>query len=375
MAHAYTAGLRVSENTVIRKERRLPLKGSVLVAKGDTVPAEDVVARTELPGEVASVNVANKLGLLAEEVLAHMTKHEGDAVEAGEVIASSKGLMGLFRSEATAPAAGTVESISSVTGQVLIRRAPVPVDVIAYVTGTVSEVYEGEGVQIETHGTFIQGIFGIGGEAIGDLVIRCASPGDVLDADNLGEDVAGKVVVGGRLVTRQALRRAVSVGAKAIVAGGVHDRDLEDFLGRSLGVAITGFETVGLTLVVTEGFGEVRMADRTFELLKAREGLKASVNGATQIRAGVIRPEVVVPLAGQAAAPEPRGEGEQGVEVGDTVRVIRDPYFGLLAQVADLPAELARVDTEAEVRIVELELQKDGTRVRIPRANIELIRQ
>jgi hypothetical protein len=375
MAHAYTTGLRIAEDTVIRKERRLPLKGSVLVAKGDPVRAEDVVARTELPGEVASVNVASKLGLLPEEVLAHMTKHEGDPVQEGEVIAASKGLMGLFKSEATAPAAGTIESISSVTGQVLIRRPPVPVDVIAYVAGTVSEVYEGEGVQVETHGTFIQGIFGIGGEAIGDLAFRCGSPDEVLDADSIGDDAAGKVVVGGRLVTGQALRRAVEVGAKAVVTGGIHDRDLEDFLGRPLGVAITGFESVGLTLVVTEGFGEVRMADRTFELLKAREGMKASVNGATQIRAGVIRPEVVVPLPGPPSGPEPQDETEQGVKVGDIVRIIRDPYFGLLARVTDLPAELARIDTEAEVRIVELELEKDGTRVRIPRANIELIRQ
>ena len=38
------------------------------------------------------------------------------------------------------------------------------------------------------------------------------------------------------------------------------------------------------------------MAERTFSLLKSLEGKTASINGATQIRAGVIRPEVIVPL-------------------------------------------------------------------------------
>ena len=35
MAHAYTPGLKVLENTSIEKERRLPLKGEVLVDKGE----------------------------------------------------------------------------------------------------------------------------------------------------------------------------------------------------------------------------------------------------------------------------------------------------------------------------------------------------
>ena len=39
MAHSYTPGLRVTEHAIIRRERRLPLKGDVLVAKGDKAEA------------------------------------------------------------------------------------------------------------------------------------------------------------------------------------------------------------------------------------------------------------------------------------------------------------------------------------------------
>jgi hypothetical protein len=38
------------------------------------------------------------------------------------------------------------------------------------------------------------------------------------------------------------------------------------------------------------------MAQRTFELLKSLTGKKTSINGATQIRAGVMRPELIVPV-------------------------------------------------------------------------------
>ena len=57
MAHAYTPGLKVSRYTIIRKDRRLPLKGEVLVEEGQKVKAEDIVARTQIPGNVVLINV------------------------------------------------------------------------------------------------------------------------------------------------------------------------------------------------------------------------------------------------------------------------------------------------------------------------------
>ncbi len=89
MAHAYTPGLRVAKYTRILKERRLPLLGDVLAKVGDKVNADDVVARTELPGNVASINVANKLGIEPEDVETVMIKKAGDAVERGEKIAQN----------------------------------------------------------------------------------------------------------------------------------------------------------------------------------------------------------------------------------------------------------------------------------------------
>ena len=96
-------------------------------------------------------------------------------------------------------------------------------------------------------------------------------------------------------MTHEAINKAHDVGVLGIVGGGINDQDLKVILGYDLGVAITGNE-VGPTLVVTEGFGDISMGERTFDLLCSHEGRKASINGATQIRAGVIRPEVIIPL-------------------------------------------------------------------------------
>ena len=164
------------------------------------------------------------------------------------------------------------------------------------------------------------------------------------------------------------------VGAVGIVVGGFNDKDLRDFLGYDLGVAITGSEDKGVTLVVTEGFGEIRMAERTFQLLKSLEGRQASLNGATQIRAGVIRPEVIVPLGEGQAAPGPSAEDEGLLEPGTRIRVIREPYFGRLGRVAALPPELQTIPTGASVRVLEADLD-GGEGVTVPRANVEIIQE
>ncbi len=84
MAHAYTPGLTVTKTATMRRERRLPILGEVLVKKGSRVKATDVVAKTELPGNVQTVNVANLLGLLPEDLERSLVKREGEHDREGQ---------------------------------------------------------------------------------------------------------------------------------------------------------------------------------------------------------------------------------------------------------------------------------------------------
>ena len=138
-------------------------------------------------------------------------------------------------------------------------------------------------------------------------------------------------------------------------------------------MAITGSEEKGISLIVTEGFGQINMADRTFDLLKSKEGESASINGATQIRAGVIRPEVVIPLVGDVKARFEKERFENiGLQPGSPIRVIRQPYFGRLGRVIDLPPQLRQLETESGARILQVEFP-DGQKAIVPRANVEMI--
>lgn len=372
MAHAYTPGLKVTNRLVLRKRRILPLKGDVVVKVGDKVQPETVVARTYLPGNVVPLNVANKMGIPPDELIELMLKKEGEPITEGEPIAFKKGLFRWLSSDCKATISGTIESISGVTGQVLQRGAPIPVEVKAYVRGEVTEVIEREGVVVTSVCAFVQGIFGIGGETSGNLHVAVTDPSTVLTDQLITEAMKDKIIVGGSLVTADAIKKAVKVGARGIVVGGFDDKDLRDFLGYDIGVAITGSEDIGVTLVVSEGFGEINMAHKTFDLLKSLEGRMACINGATQIRAGVIRPEVVIPSDDTSSSGAGAEEQILGLTIGSPVRVIRHPYFGKLGAVTELPAPLQVLESESKARVLKVKFE-DGVEAVVPRANVEMI--
>jgi len=122
MTHAYTPGLRLAEKLQIRKSRNLPLPGDVIVNNGDTVKSDDIVARTNLPGKVHSVNVVNRLAILPNDLRKNMLKKEGDSVVKDEPIAETSPFIKMFKSICLSPITGVIESISDITGQVLLRR-------------------------------------------------------------------------------------------------------------------------------------------------------------------------------------------------------------------------------------------------------------
>ena len=374
MAHSYTPGLTVTPRTLVARKRLLPIPGVVLVQEGESVSSDKVVARAELPGKVHVVNVVNLLGILPEDLKEFMVKREGNTVEQGEVLAENKPLIKWFKSTVVSPITGSVETISNSTGQILLREPPRRLDLFSYVDGRVVEVIPGQGVRIETTCAFVQGIFGVGGETWGTLVMVATSPQQSLEAGQLTSDHAGKIVIGGAFVGAKALQRAKAVGVKGLVVGGMHDKDLRSLLGYDLGVAITGTENIGFTLVLTEGFGQIPMASKTFELLQALNGRKASISGATQIRAGVIRPEIIVPRGSEESinTADLSGQVRAGAKIGDPVRVIREPFFGRIGEVVALPSDLLMIPTESHVRVMEI-VFADGTKAVVPRANVEII--
>ena len=372
MAHSYTPGLKVLKSTKILKERRLPLKGSVESKVGERVKPNDIVAKTDLPGNVQMINVANQLNIDASDISQCMIKTTGESIHKNDLIAETKGIFGFFKSSVLSPVDGTIETISDVTGQVVLRESPIPVEVDAYIEGKVNEVISEEGVVIKANGVFIQGIFGIGGESRGEIKTIVDNRESEITKDMITVEEKGKIIIGGSFISIDAYKKAIECEVGGIVVGGFNYYDLEEILGYTLGVAITGSEDLHTSLIVTEGYGKIQMGQQTFDLLNSHNGKLASINGATQIRAGVIRPEIIIPLDSSDAL---RDSGESnksdGMTIDSLVRVIRSPNFGKIGVVKELPPELRKMESETMVRVAIVHI--DGNRFEIPRSNLEVV--
>ena len=372
MAHAYVPGLKVAPHTTVKKVRQLPIKGEILKNVGEKVLAADEVAKTHLPGNIIPINIANKLNIEPADIKDFMKKEKGDPIKKGEIIAETNGIFGLFKSAVNAPIDGTLDSFSHITGQAILRENPIPVAINAYVDGVVDEIIENEGVVVKTQAAFIQGIFGIGGERRGELKIVTSTQDIPIEEKMIDENCKDKIIVGGSFLTHSAFKKAIKIGVKGIVVGGFNYNDIKKIIGYDIGVAITGQEDIKTTLILTEGFGKIHMAKQTFELLKKHEGDVASINGATQIRAGVIRPEVIIPIKTDQKEDSQKKE-IIGMDIGTEVRIIRAPYFGIIGNVTELPHKLQKLESGSLARVAKIKIGETQKEVLLPRANLEMI--
>jgi hypothetical protein len=372
MAKAYTPGLTVSERTTHQVQRILPVAGKVLVEKGNTTKAQEVIAKAELPGDVYPVNLSHALSIPPSDVEECLLISTGTEIRSGDLIAQSKGIFGFFKTDYNAKTSGTLETISEITGQIIIRGAPQPVEILSYLSGKVVDIIPNEGAVVESEVALIQGIFGIGGEAYGNILVTVEKPVDALTPEMITDEMEGKIIIGGARMSYETIQKAIDVKASAIISGGIDDQDMKELLGYDLGVAITGTEKIGTTVIITEGFGDIAMADKTFEIFTKFQNAEASVSGATQIRAGVMRPEILIPLSPDQTKEHSSSIHAGMLEIGRPVRMIRDPYFGKLGKVTDLPTEPHLLASGSKARVLEVEVE-NGNRIIVPRANIELI--
>ncbi|MCX6642663.1 MAG: hypothetical protein NTV15_04675 [Candidatus Bathyarchaeota archaeon] len=284
-AFAYTPGLKIKEALMVEKERKLPIQGEVLVKKNEFVEDLTKIAQTKIPGDPYIIDAAMMWGVLPDTISECMEKPLGGEVKKGEVIAKYSSFFGLFKKTLESPVDGTIENVSKITGQVTIRGSPLPIYIDAYIPGNVKETLPREGAIIETNAAFLQGIFGIGGERHGIIKVPVNGPKDILTIEKITPDLKDCIIVAGALIKADVLRKAVQVGVAGVIGGGIDSKDLVDFMGVEIGVAITGEEELGVTMIITEGFGELALHPKTYEILKKYEGYRVYASSVTHTSA------------------------------------------------------------------------------------------
>jgi hypothetical protein len=351
----YPAESVISPLTNVRRERRLPAPGEIVVRKGDEVEPTQVVGRAQMPSQFRILPVARLMGVSVKKAEQALLVKPGDVLRRGEPVARLSRLL-------SAPVKSPMEGVVTASGggRLLIEAQPSIFELRAFIRGTVSNVYHGDKVVIETTGALIQGLWGGGGEGNGVLKSVLKGPEELLMVEQIDATCHGTIIIGGRGFEDGVLERAQQLQVRGIVTGGIEPR------------FIPQVEKAPFPIVVTEAIAGVPMSTPVFRLLTTNEGRDASISGHVRSRWNPVRPEIIIPLPAEAVPVSAVQAGAQ-LGVGTRVRVVRAPYAGAVGTVVRLLYEPQRIETGAEVAVAEVDLGQERTAV-VPLANLEILR-
>ncbi len=356
---ALVPALRVAAMMKLRKARQLPIDGDILVDPGERVAANDIVARAAVWGEALRLNLVEALDLRSgDEAARYLLKSPGDSVRAGEEIARNKGSFGKSGRVCTSPIDGTLASGPTMSGDILISPHPREIELEALLPGQVVGILPRRGVIVESVGAYVQCIAANIGDTDGTIKVVVDHPSQPLQEQVIDDSCSGAILVAGS-VAATALHAALIMGVRAVVVGSITAptfRWLQD-------------NPQPVTLVVTEGFGSIPMAPRTFELFRANAQQRACIFAPGENNRGSSHAELFIPAVRNSlslAAVDP------ALVPGATVRIVRGSLFGAWARVVDLPSNTPLLGSGVRSEVVKVVLD-DSREILISRSNVELV--
>ncbi|MCL2547634.1 MAG: hypothetical protein FWE76_00550 [Symbiobacteriaceae bacterium] len=312
------------------------------------------------------VDVAKDLEMIPLLAAQYIQVRVGDFVYMGQEMASDSDK----EARSLAPMQGEITAING--SLITITRPFIRTQVSAFVSGRITTLIPGWGAEVESEMVPVSGLFGLGGECFGVLHILTKHPAEQADPLLVTADHKGGVLVVGALASSDLLTRCRHFGVAGVIAGGAHNKHLVDLLGEEITPGMDTKETLGLSLMLMGGMGEIPIEEHIFDLLRKSEGSMVSLTGLTQIRSGVIRPCVY--LLADPSLPirdEPSRQGNDSITIGSVVRIIREPYFGVRGRVTGF-AENDMLPSGIRT-LTYIVLNESGDELRIPRSNVELI--
>ena len=343
---------RVQEGKRAVLDRPYPGKAKPTVKAGQQVAETDIVAHCEVSAGRRLIKIAHTLGVSGRDVQKYLTRKIGDNIYEGEIIARKKGLMGIGNKEIKSPVDGLISEIDD-RGDLVLKFLPKPIRLLAGAPGQIKEVSDSK-ISISTVATKTHGFVSVGKLREG-LISIVGSPKEFIIPSAIKPDASGKIIVGGALLERSALEKAVTLGVEGVVTGGMNYRDFE-----SLGAG----GDIGTTVMVTEGYGTAPMGSDIWQLLKSKVGRLAFISGEENL---LLIPEA----AGTKSLEGVTAQGWRQLRIGDNVRYLGKGSNNVIGVVKELPGEqIINSGILTEVALVSI---KDGQEQLLPAANLEII--
>lgn len=339
--------------TMIVRERVLPIKGTVLARVGQKVSPGDVVAEGVWAREHFFLDVARTLGLPAEEADRLIRCKAGDELAAGAVIAKGRGVM---PKTVRAPHEGKV--VAAGAGQVLMESGESRMELRAGISGHVTQVIPERGVEIQTTGALIQGLWGNGRVDTGVMINLAEKPDTVLTASRLDVSMRGSVIIAGEVREPETLAAAGQLPVRGLIVGSIPPS------------LIAAAREMRYPIVATDGFGTLPMNAAAYRLITTNARREATLNAEPFDRYSGARPEIIIPLP--AATPPAAPHDIEAFAPGQTVRLRRQPAAGQVATLLSLCDGAVTFPSGLRAAAAEVQLE-NGEQLVIPLVNLEVV--
>jgi uncharacterized protein (TIGR01319 family) len=289
-----------------------PIKEIHLVRKTDTVysPLRGKVESIDMvsgiivlqeiqdyPLEPVHIDVAKLLDEKPEFITGFMKKSLGDLVFQGEFIAEKMRPptieeAALFGRESTltsyrkviAPSTGNITEINTQTGIVTILYDAKPYKLYSMCYGTVEKIVDNRDVYIAIDAVKIAGKIGFGTDVGGELVLFDSTT---------EKSYQDKIVYALQTITYAEIEFFRKNKIKGLICHTISYSTLYKFLGKHIGVALTGNEVLPFSLIILDGFCHSE-EQREKAILTNNIGKYTLLIPQTQIRAGAQRPEIII---------------------------------------------------------------------------------
>lgn len=213
-------------------------------------------------------------------------------VQVGDFVFEDENLINLTRARdmtgdiIKAPNTGYITKVDTTRGEVTIQYKKTPVSYQIGFNCQVVSLEHKKSVTIEYEATEYNGVIGFGRGNFGEL----------LYLSNLSDDsdLNNKIIVYDGAVTQQDLEFLTTKKISGLIIAGIDMKAVVQFIGKEIGVALTGNEDVSYPLILMNGFGDYKLSAEFVETVKKNEGHNCYLNPATQIRAGVTRPKISI---------------------------------------------------------------------------------
>ncbi len=342
--------------------RTLPADGTVFVKVGDKVAPADIIAETLISKGFRLFNVADILGVPADEVPKYLKKEIGAKVYKDEVLAERKQYLGAITRQFVVPCDGVLENLNGLNGQLTIRFLPERLRLVAGFYGEVTEIMDNRNIKIRTQVHVIKANMGVGTKREGVIKILTVFGGTVKAID-MDVDSAKKVIVAGGLISRDLIQKSIVLGVRGIIGGGMHVRDY-----RSLISSLNPQEDVGISILVLDGFGRFEIDEEVFETLKRYSNRHVIMDPQEK--------ELIIPLSKDEWKSKSKHDREEPkmalLKEGLQVTVTSWPYFGKKGVVKRVDLEARELGSliKSKTATVRIEGERD---LIIPIHNLQII--